>query len=326
MADLSVDVGGLGLKNPVMIASGFVYRPETILSIASGFDGDGVYGPGAVVPKTFRRYQTDGHEPPIFNTLPGGGGINAIGLSCPGVDELAEWYKPFADKIRRTGAKLIISVKPEKMDDFLYVVRRVLDFADAFEAFEVNGSCPNVPGGRQLCQQPEITGQYVDAVKQEAPEKPVFFKVSPDCDVVAPAQAAKEAGATGIVAINTTKGKMIDLDTGWPLTSYGTGGISGPPVLPKGLGCVSELYKADLGIDIIGCGGISGPEDMVRYFRAGAKAVQWGTELFADSPIELEYCGRDSVKRKIKGALEVLKDYLEKYEGLEKFLEVCRNE
>ncbi len=322
MVDLSTNVGGLGLKNPVMIASGFVYRPETVVSIAMGVDGTGKYGPGAVVPKTFRRYPEDGHEPPIFDTLPGGGGINAIGLSCPGVDELAERYKPFADMIRGTGAKLVISVKPEKMDDFVYVVRCVLAFADGFE---VNGSCPNVEGGRALCLQPELTGEYVDAVKQEAPEKPLFFKVSPDCDVVAPAQAAKEAGATGVVGVNTSMGKFIDRDTGWPLISYGTGGISGPPLLPKGLKCVSELYQADLGIDIIGCGGISGFDDMVRYFREGARAVQWGTELFADSPIELEYCGNRSVRRKIKGALEGLREYLESYGSFGGFLEVCRN-
>lgn len=315
MADLSVDIAGLHLENPVMLASGFVFRPDAIERCAG-------YGLGAIVPKTLRRHETAGHEPPVFSGLAGGGGINAIGLSCPGIDNYAPWYEEHAARIREAGTPVIFSVKPEDTKDMVYVVRRIKPYASAIE---LNGSCPNVPGGMQLCQSPELIRDSVDAIKQEIGDMLLLFKESPNADVVGPAHEAKKAGADATVLINTLLGMDIDPDTGWAATTYGTGGVSGAPVLALGLRCVKDLYGSRIGTPIIGCGGISGWQDMMRYFRAGADAVQWGTELFLDTPLELEYGGKKSVKTKVGEALDGLDRFMEDYGSFREFLGRCRH-
>ena len=314
MADLSVVIAGLYLENPVMLASGFVFRPDTIRRCAG-------YGFGAIVPKTLRRHETQGHEPPIFAMFEDGG-INAVGLSCPGIDNYVPWYEEYAGRIRQKGTPIIFSVKPEALADMLYVVRRIKPYASAIE---LNGSCPNVPGGMQLCQSPQLIREGVDAIKQEIGDMLLLFKESPNADVVGPAHAAKAAGAGATVLINTVLKSPKDPDTGWPLTSYGSGGVSGKPILEKGLQCVRALYESGIGTPIIGCGGISGWQDMVKYFRAGADAVQWGTELFLNTPLELEYGGKKSVKTKVGEALDGLDGFMEDYGSFREFLGRCRH-
>jgi len=190
------------------------------------------------------------------------------------------------DRVKGRGLPIFVSIFGRDEDEFARVVK-TLDGND-FIAYELNLSCPHVSGvGTEIGHFPEEVSKVTKAVRAST-RKPIFAKLSPNTDrLVEVAQAAVDAGADGLTAINTVKALPIDVETGRPALSNGYGGLSGAPIRPVALRCVYEL-KDKFDVPIIGCGGVATWEDAVQFFLAGASAVQLGTatvkkfEIFND--------------------------------------------
>jgi dihydroorotate dehydrogenase (NAD+) catalytic subunit len=269
---LRVDLAGLSLKNPTMLASGILgYSAETLKSIVDG-------GAGAVVTKSVGLKPRSGYaNPTVVQTSCGL--INAMGLPNPGIDE-------FAKDIR--GAKavlkvpLIVSVYGFSAEEYAAVAKKaVLAGADAVE---LNVSCPHVKEtGAEIGQNPKILAEVVSKVKGTV-DKPVFVKLSPNVvDVAEIAESAVLAGADAITAINTVKAMAIDIETAKPILSNKRGGLSGPAIKPIAVRCVYDIYER-VKAPIIGCGGITSWQDALEFMLAGASAIQIGTAIALKGP------------------------------------------
>lgn len=261
---LSVNLSGLKLRNPTILASGIVGLTIPLLRRAIEC------GAGGVVTKSIGVKPREGYKAPNVVEVEGGY-VNAIGLSNPGMRE-------FRKELESKGARnlpLVVSIFGGKPSEFEELVSN-LDLPSV-KAFELNLSCPHVKGvGTEVGHDPKLVGEVVRAVKRGT-RKPVFAKLSPN--VTEPseiARAAERAGADGITAINTVRAMTIDFETGRPILSNRVGGLSGVSIKPVSLRCVYEIFEA-VKIPIIGCGGISSWMDIVEFFEAGASAVQLGT-------------------------------------------------
>jgi len=269
---LSVDLAGLGLANPTILASGILgYSAETLESIVEG-------GAGAVVTKSVGLKPRSGYaNPTIVQTSCGL--INAMGLPNPGIDE-------FVKEIREAKAvldvPLIVSVYGFSAEENAKVSKKAVD--SGADAIELNVSCPHVKEtGSEIGQNPKILAEVVGKVKA-AVDKPVFVKLSPNVtSIVEIAEAAVKAGADAVTAINTIKAMAIDTEATMPILSNKTGGLSGPAIKPIGIRCVYEVYE-QVKVPIIGCGGIANWRDAVEFLLAGASAVQIGTALALKGP------------------------------------------
>ena len=269
---LRVDLAGLSLKNPTMLASGILgYSAETLKSIVDG-------GAGAVVTKSVGLKPRSGYANPTV-VQASCGLINAMGLPNPGIDE-------FAKDIR--GAKavlkvpLIVSVYGFSAEEYAAVAKKaVLAGADAVE---LNVSCPHVKEtGAEIGQNPKILAEVVSKVKGTV-DKPVFVKLSPNVvDVAEIAESAVLAGADAITAINTVKAMAIDIETAKPILSNKRGGLSGPAIKPIAVRCVYDIYER-VKAPIIGCGGITSWQDALEFMLAGASAIQIGTAIALKGP------------------------------------------
>jgi dihydroorotate dehydrogenase (NAD+) catalytic subunit len=264
---LSVDLAGLRLYNPTMLASGILgYTSETLDSIAKA-------GAAAVVTKSVGLKPRSGYRnPTVVQTS--SGLINAMGLPNPGIDE-------FAEEISRArgvlAVPLIISVYGFSAEEYAAVARKAT--AAGADAVELNVSCPHVKEtGSEIGQNPEILGQVVRKVKA-AVNKPVFVKLSPNVtDIADVAETAAEAGADALTAINTVKAMAIDAETTMPILGNKIGGLSGPAIKPVAVRCVYDVYE-QVKVPVIGCGGIATWNDAVEFLLAGASAVQIGTAI-----------------------------------------------
>ncbi|MEM2885891.1 MAG: dihydroorotate dehydrogenase, partial [Thermoproteota archaeon] len=243
MAILDVELGGLRLANPVMLAAGVLgVSPSSLLRAASN-------GAGGVVTKSLSVEPREGYPNPVLVEVEGCGFVNAVGLSNPGAscfrEELRN-YLPFPVPI--VGS--IFGYKPEDYG------RAASILEDSVDAFELNVSCPSVSGaGAEIGRNPEIVGEIVRNAKA-ATGKPVFVKLSPNvADIVEIGLAAEGAGADGVVAINTVSAMVVDGDFGRPVLAASKGGLSGKPIKAVALRCVYELGNA-LKVPIIGCGGV----------------------------------------------------------------------
>ncbi len=274
--DLAVDLGPLRLPNPVVAASGtFGHGVE----LASLCDPAAL---GAVTVKSLAAYEWTGNPPLRVTEAPGGGMCNSVGLAGPGVDA---WITHDLPALEARGARVIASIWGRTVDDYAAAAAPLKCVADRLVALEVNLSCPNVEERSAVfAHAPAPTSAAITAVVHElGGALAVFAKLSPNVtDLCAIANAALDAGATGLTLINTVMGLVVDAETRRPSLGAGGGGLSGTPIKPIALRAVWEVSRAFPGTPIIGTGGVSSGTDAVEMMLAGASAVGVGTATFAD--------------------------------------------
>lgn len=267
---LSIDFVGLNLPNPTMLASGIMgYSAESFHRIAKS-------GAGAVVTKSVGSQPRTGYANPTVVQAESGI-INAMGLPNPGIDVFTEEIK-FSKTILRV--PIIVSVFGYSAEDYAAVAKKAAE-AGA-DAVELNVSCPHVKQtGAEIGQSPKLLAEIVQQVKA-AINKPLIVKLSPNVtDITVLAQAAIEAGADALTAVNTLRAIAIDADTQMPTLANKKGGLSGACMKPVALRCVYDIAD-QYEVPIIGCGGVSNWRDAVEFFLAGASAVQIGTAVADD--------------------------------------------
>jgi len=260
-----MEIAGLKLRNPTMLASGLLgVSGETLRRVVQA-------GAGAVVTKSSSLKPRDGNPGPTIVELPVGL-LNAIGLASPGImmmkDEVAE--------ARKSGVPVVVSVFGFSVSDY----SKSAHIAETLgaDAVELNVSCPHVSGVSEIGQDPRVVANVTRSVKKRV-GVPVFVKLSPNVsNIVEIGRSAERAGADAIAAINTVRGMSIDIHVRMPVLSAKIGGLSGPAIKPVALRCVYELAEK-VKLPIIGVGGIAGWEDAVEFFLAGASAVQIGTAI-----------------------------------------------
>jgi dihydroorotate dehydrogenase (NAD+) catalytic subunit len=271
MVDLSVRIGSLALKNPLMTASGcFGYGLEyaDIVDLSSL---------GAVVVKGLFLKEREGHPPPRIVETPSGM-LNAIGLQGIGVHRFIREKMP---ELRRRGAVVIVNVCGSSLDEYVEV-SRILSDVEGVAALELNISCPNIKeGGIQFGCNLASTREVVTAVRK-ATRLPLIPKLTPNVTSVASfARAAEESGADAVSLVNTFLAMVIDVETRRPALSNVMGGLSGPAIRPIAVRMVYECAQ-QVRIPVIGMGGISSARDVLEFLIAGATAVQVGTASFVD--------------------------------------------
>lgn len=266
---LSIDVCGIRIRNPLILASGILGSTGATLKRVAK------YGAGAVVTKSIGTDAREGHKNPSIVELEKDKGLlNAIGLANPG-------YKAFEEDIETAktgGVPVIGSAYGFSLDDYVEVASALESYGA--DAVELNFSCPNVEKtGVEFGQDPELSYEAVKAVKEKL-AVPVIAKLSPDVrDIVEIAKACEEAGADAITAINTLRAMKIDIRVATPILGNKIGGLSGPCIKPVAVRCVYEI-AGELDIPVIGCGGVTTGEDAVEFLMAGARAVQIGTGIY----------------------------------------------
>jgi dihydroorotate dehydrogenase (NAD+) catalytic subunit len=269
---LSINLAGLKLRNPTVLASGILgYSAASLQRAVEG-------GAGAVITKSVGVTPRMGYANPTVVQAKCGL-INAIGLPNPGIDEYVEEIS-FAKTILHV--PLIVSVFGYSADEYALVARKAVE-AGA-DAVELNVSCPHVKQtGSEIGQNPRILAEVVTKTKNATP-KPVIVKLSPNVtDIVETAKVAVKAGADAITAINTVKAMAIDAETALPVLSNIRGGLSGPAIKPLALRCVYDIHE-QVDAPIIGCGGVTDWRDAVEFLLAGASAVQIGTAVAFENP------------------------------------------
>lgn len=267
-------VAGLDFANPVLLASGTVgYGRE--LSGVIDLDRIGGFVTKAVSP-----------EPRHGNAAPRvwdfeGGMINAVGLANPGLDAVRADALPWiAAHVRR--ARVLVNVVGHTIEDYAEVVAG-LDASPGLDGFELNVSCPNTKkGGLEFGADPESLRSLVTRARG-ATARPLFVKLSPTLpDVVGSARAAVESGATGVTLFNTLPGLVVDTETRRPVLGFGSGGVSGPALLPVAALAVRRVTQALPGVPVIGTGGVSTADHVLQLILAGASLVALGTASMAD--------------------------------------------
>jgi dihydroorotate dehydrogenase (NAD+) catalytic subunit len=290
--NLAIELAGISLKNPVMVASGtFGYGEE----YAELIDLNRL---GAIVTKTITLKPRLGNEPPrIVETA--SGILNSIGLQNVGIDAFINEKLPF---LREFAVPLIVSIAGETSDEYVELAKTLR--GRKIEGLELNLSCPNIKYDRKLmiAQDPKATHLVVSRVKKVT-SVPVIVKLSPNVtDIASIAKVCEEAGADGVSLINTFTGMAIDVESRESMLRQITGGLSGPAIKPIALRMVYEVHKA-VGIPIIGMGGIMAARDALEFIIAGAKAIAIGTGNFVDplTPIKVIDGIREyMIKNKIK--------------------------
>lgn len=268
MASLGTEVAGVQLRNPTLLASGFL--DETGGSMLRVYRA----GAGGVVTKSIGPEPREGNLNPTVVELPVGL-LNAVGLPNPGIAD----YEHEAKHAIAGGAAVIGSVYGRDAAEYADVAKRMASYGVL--AVELNLSCPHAKGlGTEIAQDPEAVEDITRAVK-EVVTIPVFSKLSPNvADIAAFADAAKRGGADAVIAINTVKAIALSADLRMPVLKNTYGGLSGPAIKPVGLRCVYEIFDA-VDIPIIGVGGIETGQDAIEYLIAGASAVQIGTAILS---------------------------------------------
>ena len=270
MRNMSVNLAGVELKNPVMTASGT-------------FGSSGEYGEfydlgtlGAIVTKGVANVPWPGNPVPrIAETK--SGMLNAIGLQNPGIDVFLKWDLPL---LKQYDTKIIVNVCGKTVEDYCEVVERLSD--EPVDMLEINVSCPNVKeGGIAFGQKPDALEAITREVKRHA-KQPVIMKLSPNVtDIAEMARAAEAGGADVLSLINTIPGLKIDIHKRAFAIANKTGGLSGPAVKPVAVRMVYQAAQA-VSLPIIGMGGIMNGEDAMEFILAGATAVSVGTANFAN--------------------------------------------
>lgn len=300
---LAVTVAGIDFQNPVLLAAGTAAYGRELSSV---IDLDSI---GGLVTKAVSVERRHGARAPRVAEFEGGM-INAVGLANPGVEEVRDEHLPWlAQNVRR--ARVLVNVVGNQTEEFASVVA-TLDDSNAVSGYELNVSCPNVKaGGMEFGADPASLTDVVRRARA-ATKKPLFIKLSPTLqDIGKAAQTAADAGADGISVVNTLPGLVIDVATRKPALGFGTGGVSGPGLLPIGVLATYKVSKA-VRLPVIGVGGISKATDIVQYVIAGASLVAIGTAAMQQPRLpeklidDLEgWCQRNGVRSlsELRGSL-----------------------
>ncbi|MEG0463581.1 MULTISPECIES: dihydroorotate dehydrogenase [Bacteroides] len=303
MADLSVNIGELQMKNPVMTASGtFGYGEE----FADFIDITRI---GGIIVKGTTLHSREGNPYPRMAETPAGM-LNAVGLQNKGANYFAEQIYP---RIKDIQTNMIVNVSGSAIEDYVKTAE-IMNELDKIPAIELNISCPNVKqGGMAFGVTTEGVAEVVNAVRS-AYKKTLIVKLSPNVTNIAEmARAAEANGADSISLINTLLGMAIDAERRKPILSTVTGGLSGAAVKPIALRMVWQVANA-VKIPVIGLGGIMNWKDAVEFLLAGASAIQIGTANFIDPAVTIkvvdginDYLDRQGCKSvsEIIGALEL---------------------
>jgi len=266
--NLSVEIAGMKMKNPVTTASG---------TFGSGMEYDqfvDISKLGAVTTKGVANIPWPGNPTPrIAETY--GGMLNAIGLQNPGIDVFIERDIPY---LKQRNATIIVNVCGKSMEDYVDVVEKLGD--QPVDLLEINVSCPNVKeGGIAFGQDPKALYEITKAVKAVA-KQPIMMKLSPNVtNIVEMAKAAEAGGSDALSLINTLTGMKIDINKRKILLANQTGGMSGPAIKPVAVRMVHQVAHA-VNLPIIGMGGIATAEDAIEFLMASATAVAVGTANF----------------------------------------------
>lgn len=288
--NLSVNVAGVQLKNPVMTASG------TFGSGMEYCEYVDLNRLGAVVTKGVANVPWPGNPTPrIAETY--GGMINAVGLQNPGLDTFIKRDIPF---LKKYDTKIIVNVCGKSKEDYVDAVEKLAD--QPVDMLEINISCPNVKeGGIAFGQNPDSAMEITQAVKKVAAQ-PVIMKLSPNVtDITEMAKAVEAGGADAVSLINTITGMKIDINRRTFAVANKTGGLSGPAIKPVAVRMVYQVANA-VKLPIIGMGGIASAEDALEFIMVGATMVSVGTANFNDPLTTIkvvdgirDYCARNGV-------------------------------
>jgi len=303
MIDLSVMLGRLALKNPVLVASGtFGYAKE----MASLIDFAKL---GGIVPKTVTQAARAGNAPPrTWETA--SGMLNAIGLDNDGLEHFLAHHMPY---LRTLPTAIIGNIAGKTEDEFVAMAARVHAAGQGLGGLELNLSCPNVACGLDFAIDPEVTRRIVRRCRDACPDIPLIAKLTPNVtDITVIAKAAADGGADAVSAVNTFVGMAVDWRRRKPILGNVTGGLSGPAIKPLALRAVWRIAQLKA-IPVIGIGGIATIDDVMEFLIAGASAIQIGTANFYDPtasvrivdalPGALRELGADGV-REVVGTLQ----------------------
>jgi len=291
MPDLSVDIGGLRIKNPVIAASGtFGYGTE----LSPFYDPSLL---GALVVKGLSLQPISGNPPPRTVETPCGL-LNSIGLANIGIDAFIEEKLPL---LADTAAPVIVNIYGHSVGEYSELAGRIEGF-DGISAIEVNISCPNVDkGGMAFGTDPETAAMVTDGVVKRT-TKPVIVKLTPNvADITVIAKAVESAGAGALSVTNTFLGMSVDIASRRPTLANGVGGLSGPAIKPMALYLTYRAAEA-VNIPVIGMGGIMNCQDAIEFLLVGARAIQVGTGNFINPRAALEivnglmdFCEREHI-------------------------------
>ena len=260
--NLEIELCGLNLKNPLILASGILGSSADSLNKMAE-------DAGAVITKSVGVEGREGYKnPTVINWSCGL--INAIGLAAPPAKEFAEELENYAK-----AAPLIVSFYGSSKDEF----KNLVETFPMADAYEINLSCPHAARlGFDVGSDLDLSSTIVNTMK-DSTDKPIIVKISAMHDYVKLAKALEDAGADAIAITNTLRGMKIDIISKKPVLSNVSGGVSGKAIKPIAIKCVYDLYK-EIEIPIIGCGGITTFEDVLEFMLAGARAVDIGSAVF----------------------------------------------
>ncbi len=283
--DLTVDLCGVRLPNPTVLASGILgLNHEVMVRVAHA-------GAGGITAKSCSLRPRPGYPNPTILDW-GPGLINAVGLSNPGVEVMVEEIQAAKEGLAPLGVPITASIFAETIYDFGTIARFISEAEP--DLIEVNISCPNVDDHyRQMFAADSfVAAQVTRRVKQNT-DVPVLVKLSPNVtDVVEIAQAVVEAGADGITAINSLgPGLILDVETCRPVLAHGTGGVSGPAMRPIAVRCVRDICRA-VDVPVVAVGGVTTGRDVVEMILVGATAVGIGSAAYyRGMEVFREVCG-----------------------------------
>lgn len=278
--DLSVQLGRLALRNPVLVASGtfgYAREMERLVDLTRL---------GGILPKTITALPRMGNAP--WRTVETSAGmLNSIGLDNDGIDAFIAHHLPY---LRTLTAPTIVSIAGRTHDEFVHMARRLGD-EEGIAAIELNISCPNVSGGVDFGTDAAMCHRLVADVRAACP-RPILAKLTPNVTSIATiARAAAEGGADAISLINTVLGMAVDWRRRRPMLGNVLGGLSGPAIKPIALRCVFQAAQA-VQTPIVGIGGIATIDDVMEFLVAGASAVQIGTANYYDPTATIKILDR----------------------------------
>ena len=278
--DLSISLGSLELKNPVLVASG---------TFGAGREGSAFVDLsklGGIIVKSMTLVPWKGKPTPRMCETPSGM-LNAIGIQNKGVDHFLSDDLPWLLKRKAT---VVASIAGNTVDEFVKVAGKLRTGGRGIAAVEINISCPNLEDRNNMfAHSEEATAAVVSGVKGALKRVPVFPKLSPNVTSLTDiAGAAIEAGADGLALINTVFGMAIDVETRRPKLAGTTGGLSGPAIRPIAVRAVHDVHRAYPHVPLIGQGGIATASDALELILAGASAVAVGTANFVDPRAALD--------------------------------------
>jgi dihydroorotate dehydrogenase (NAD+) catalytic subunit len=300
--NLTVTLGRLNLRNPVLLASGtcgYAREMENVLDFGKL---------GGVIPKTVTRHPRAGNAPPRTTETPSGL-LNAIGLDNDGIEHFISDHLPY---LRTLPTAVIANIAGENEDDFVEMAA-LIGREKGLAGLELNLSCPNVAGGIDFAIDPQRTQRIVRRCRDVCP-LPLIAKLTPNVTNLLPiAKAAADGGADAVSLVNTFVGMAVDWRRRRPILGNVTGGLSGPAIKPMVLRLVWQVARAGI-VPVIAVGGIGTIDDVMDFLIAGASAVQIGTANFYDPtvsvrivdglPEALQQLGCRSV-REVVGTLQI---------------------